>query len=338
MASSADFTMWTLCRPYDVTFSSVLTMYALNVIILAKSIEHHNTVDYLTKKTCNYNGTTSSTTKAPTHAATSFRIRRPKIHSLPLLPNLHHPHLYTTLPYPDQKLDLPPSLLYSNEPTIYKLHKASRKLPGPTHAIGLSAIDPSLSNIADYGREERERLQQAYLKLNMCNFAVESMIAPISDKLKGMGARVERLLVCPRAHIILKPYEDSDPSIQSVFGITAASGAQFIADFTIEQFGHDAEDRFSTQAEYLDRFTRDGEWILAPLHHQADAEQTEVDLEEQLRVEICCWDLDWKVLESMEMERLGFVRAIGWRLLRMIGKLFGGIPFFRKIRRHGITV
>lgn len=51
--------------------------------------------------------------------------------------------------------------------------------------------------------------------------------------------------------------------VHSVFCITSASGSEFIADFTIEQFGYGEECWFMDKYHYLLKVTKDTEyWVL----------------------------------------------------------------------------
>jgi hypothetical protein len=203
----------------------------------------------------------------------------------------------------------PPSPSHPEEPTIYKYYYASDRLDGFTHAVGMSSIDPLSCNISDFDEQTSSLLQRAYMKLNQCDFSLEAMLSPIREKLEELGAQVEWLVVEPRAKILLQLWHDDEFIKHSVFGITSSSGAQYVADFTIEQFGHTADDWFTTQADYLERFTSDGKCEVAPESHQKNHEQTEFEIEELLKLEMMCWDLDWKELETMDRkERLEFVR------------------------------
>jgi hypothetical protein len=200
----------------------------------------------------------------------------------------------------------PPESTHLKGPTMYKLHDMCTMPNCYKLATGLSSTDQC--HQADFDRSTWDLLKQAYLKLHQCDFALEGMIQPIRDKLKETGAKVEWLLVLPRAKILLQMcYDDTEPP-HSVFEITSSMGQEYIVDFTIEQYGHSPDDWFTTKEDYLARFTEGGIWIVAPPSHQTAGKQSKEDLEHLLKLELMCWDLDWKILDGMEREeRLQFV-------------------------------
>jgi len=189
---------------------------------------------------------------------------------------------------------------------VYVIHQGPRQATGDAcFPRTLATHEPDLARAKD--------LQDAYLKLNSCDFALESMIESINSKLQGFGAKAEWLLVHARAKFLLKYSENDTTPWHSVFGITSANGAQFIADFTIEQFGHSRHSWFLTQSDYLDKYTENGERKVAPVEHQADNQQDEVELECLLEVTLLCDELDWSALEGLGREAKVSMVA-GWAL------------------------
>ena len=88
-------------------------------------------------------------------------------------------------------------------------------------------------------------MQTAILKFNQCDLSVLSLLCWIRDALRPTGATVDWLMIVSVRPLSILHYSDEEPVTRngrhSVLAITTASGEQYIADFTIEQFGYPAE-------------------------------------------------------------------------------------------------
>jgi hypothetical protein len=96
--------------------------------------------------------------------------------------------------------------------------------------------------------------------------------------------------------------------VHSVFGITGASGKRYIVDFTIEQFGYDAEKHwFLSESAYLTRCTMDG--VTLPVSRAHCKEGEGKDPKRQAFIGKFAGALDWDgVLAKGRVERLRIIR------------------------------
>ena len=101
-------------------------------------------------------------------------------------------------------------------------------------------------------------MQTAILKFSTCDYSVYSFLPLIANALQKIGALVGWGLVLAKPLFLLHYAETkfSEP-MHSMLYIRAASGEEFVADLSIEQFGHSGDTWFTTGIEYLEKYTQD---------------------------------------------------------------------------------
>ncbi|KAF2819205.1 hypothetical protein CC86DRAFT_432269 [Ophiobolus disseminans] len=115
--------------------------------------------------------------------------------------------------------------------------------PYPIYTLHTNFGGPWMRGAAAFPRDTPRDLQLAISKLDCCD---ESFI----------HARVDWLIVTVTPQILL--HYSQNPAalhVHSVILVTSASGNQYIADFSIEQFGFDTEMWFMPRVQYEQRVT-----------------------------------------------------------------------------------
>lgn len=167
-------------------------------------------------------------------------------------------------------------------------------------------------------------MQTAVLKLDGCDLSLLAFFPHVTDALQKIGARVDWLVVDAEPHILIHYSSEglSEP-IHSVFGITSSSGQQFIADFTIEQFGYEDDCWFSKKSDYLHHCTKDGNFRLAADDEVADLEE-DVPRNAHMSsfvetVKNVYDELDWKTYENLpQEERQSWVKTSTQEVLQQL--------------------
>ncbi|KAF2243099.1 hypothetical protein BU26DRAFT_570502 [Trematosphaeria pertusa] len=206
----------------------------------------------------------------------------------------------------------PPERLLPADLTIWKLHPAS---PFRYLRAGDDELAPP-------------HIRSAYKLLNLCDASLWVTIKAATKAFKDTGVAVAWYLVQPQPQLIFVD-EDQEPVIttHSVFVVSdTMDGARYVADFTIEQFGHDAGAWFGTWAEYTERFTAGAETWQRHLRSERKEINEQMKMEEYwaqgrktLRVVLA--GLDWADFERMSDERRQFVEEeMVVRVEEMIGK------------------
>ncbi|CAO2649216.1 Nn.00g066010.m01.CDS01 [Neocucurbitaria sp. VM-36] len=199
----------------------------------------------------------------------------------------------------------------SEESTIYTLYDTSADGGEAQWAKGRAIFPPDTPT----------EMQTAILKLDACDVSVLAFLPYIADALHKIDARVDWLTgyMKPRSIIHYSDEELVEP-LHSVFSVTTSNGKQFIADFTIEQFGYTDECWFSRKSEFLDYFTKDGQLRLAADHEILGMEEEVSDdahmsgLVETAKV--ICEEIDWKIYEQLPQgERKQWVEARAQEIL-----------------------
>lgn len=114
-----------------------------------------------------------------------------------------------------------------------------------------------------FPQDTSPRLQSAARKLNSCDITVNAFLYRLAELLSRVGARVDWYIV--RATPLFGMHYDTCnivAPVHSTFCITTASGTEFIADFTIEQFGYGEEYWFMDQFHYLLECTKDAKYFV----------------------------------------------------------------------------
>ena len=129
------------------------------------------------------------------------------------------------------------------------------------------------------------QLQAAARELNSCDITFHAFLYRLSELLRRIGARVDWYIL--RATPLFGMQYDTakfEAPVHSVFCITSASGSEFIADFTIEQFGYGEEYWFMDKYHYLLECTKDTKyWVLG---EQDTAEAREARMEYESAVQL----------------------------------------------------
>lgn len=182
--------------------------------------------------------------------------------------------------------------------TTYIVYEERRPRSRPRWAKGREIFPPGTP----------AELQTAIMKQDTCYVSVLSFLPHITDALQKIRARVDWLCGYVKPRILIH-YSDMDlekVAMHSVFGITSSGGEQYIADFTIEQFGHNDDCWFTLKPDYLDRFVEDGD-----LRITTDAEMavTEEDISNDefmssivATVKTICEQIDWKVYDKLPIQ------------------------------------
>lgn len=158
-------------------------------------------------------------------------------------------------------------------------------------------------------------MQTAVLKLDGCDLGVLAFLPHVTDSLRKFGARVGWLVVHAKPRILIHySSEHLGEPIHSVFGITSSRGEQFIADFTIEQFGYEADCWFSRKSDYLHHCTQDGKFRLAADDEVAELEEVTASNTHMSSVvetaKTVYEQLNWKTYEDLPLqERKSWVES-----------------------------
>jgi hypothetical protein len=193
--------------------------------------------------------------------------------------------------------------MYPGSP-IYTLHDGSIGQP-PDLQKGAAAFPPKSS----------ARLRTAITKLNTCDLAVNSFLSRLADCLRPLDATVQWLTVRASPRFILRYVSsDSKQPIHSVTCITTKSGAQFVADFTIEQFGYDEDYWFTELPDYLALCTIDGKYRVTTdveiAENAADIATCNYEGAMTTLFRRACDAIDWPVVHALSPdERMELVRA-----------------------------
>lgn len=115
------------------------------------------------------------------------------------------------------------------------------------YAIGSRAHGPSVSLLDRLARN----------KHNHCDFSIQLFLIYLEPALKRIGATITWLTVQSKPIIIHHlEGEPPDPFVRhSVFSITTRTGAEYIADFTMEQFGFNIENLLMHKRYYENMYT-----------------------------------------------------------------------------------
>jgi len=171
-------------------------------------------------------------------------------------------------------------------------------------------------------------MQTAILKFNQCDLSVLSLLCWIRDALRPTGATVDWLMIVSVRPLSILHYSDEEPVTRngrhSVLAITTASGEQYIADFTIEQFGYPAELWFLQKADYFTRFVEAGaSWRVASAEDMDDAhcDIAECDIQQPIRtcIDAVCKEINWLSYYKLSAEeRIPWLEA---RIRETVGRL-----------------
>jgi hypothetical protein len=197
----------------------------------------------------------------------------------------------------------------ASSPTTSSIVCTLHKDPAHRFSLGHSCLPANAPSI----------VQDAYLNLDLCDFALEAMIWPISARLRTVGARVDWLLVTPAPLLFIHFHgEKVERATHSVMSITSENGEQYIVDFTVQQFGYPAGCWIMDREDYLEACTADKSWQLAE-EEDFGVEGVDTGVEGgeggtmakwRSAVRNMCLELDWYELDGLERkERIEIVRA-----------------------------
>ncbi|KAH9872923.1 hypothetical protein J1614_005318 [Plenodomus biglobosus] len=113
-------------------------------------------------------------------------------------------------------------------------------------------------------KDLHESIRYAIPKLNMCDYVSAVFLPHLTNVLQQINARADWLIVELQPHFLLRfaGYELPEHQAHSTFSITTSSGEQFVADFTMEQFGFHPQYWLSSKTDYLNWYTVNCEYRL----------------------------------------------------------------------------
>jgi len=151
---------------------------------------------------------------------------------------------------------------------------------------------------------------QAYSKLKLCDISVFAFLPRLQEVLASLGAKAEWIAARPKPKFILHWSWNPDPyelSNHSVFLITTQEGEEYMADFTMEQFGY-YDNWIMTKDPYLLNRTGNGEYrVTCQDDHNAIAALCQfIDCIRRTAERLCdAYDqFDWSVLDGIREDRL----------------------------------
>ncbi|CAI6228690.1 unnamed protein product [Periconia digitata] len=184
---------------------------------------------------------------------------------------------------------------------------------------------PEIVGSDDLDKEMILKLQKAYTKMFLCDSALEALEAVVGQKLAELDAKVEWMMIIggitanfgiaittpQKSDVWEKKSKKHEMEIlstlcgdHSVFQVTSADGTAYIADFTLEQFGHDVSEWFLPKTLYLERYV--GERETRPVT-ETERENVKVADSDSPWLEamhkFCEEELDWEQLMAMEDDK-----------------------------------
>ena len=160
-------------------------------------------------------------------------------------------------------------------------------------------------------------IRNAILKADMCDFALLVFLPHVAHVLEKIGARVDWLTLYMQPVLRLFRNGESlrERVLHSVFIITTSNANQFIADFTIEQFGYNSRHWITPKSEYLIEFSADGTFSIAADGHmdlvRLSANQCDFMAIFQHIADDVCSQFDWGTYCRHQLpDRLPWVRAL----------------------------
>jgi hypothetical protein len=233
----------------------------------------------------------------PTEIATIKAILEPYWHMFSfVLEHEKRPITYALVPWK----------LSKSVPTIY-IHHISESVD----AIGAAAYSSWVSH----------QLRRSSQKYNHCDYSIRLFLHHLSSRLGDVKADIKWLAVYARPRILFHwhGYPLRLKVRHSVFSITTESGEEYIADFTIEQFGYPSSMWFMKKKEYVARCTT-GEEMEQPCRQEiASVMRGEIQWSDKVLVvsEVC------RKLESGWWKRWDKKERI-WRLEDLVRQTFRG--------------
>lgn len=179
---------------------------------------------------------------------------------------------------------------------------------------------------AAFSPETPYELQSSIMNFSFCDMSSFCFLPWITEALRPMRAFAECLLICPvrPEHILCYANGPSGSAFgrHSVFVITTASREQYIADFTLEQYGLPAESWFLEKSEYMQRFT-EGVWCIAS---EEDLDETDEMIasqpgEQHIRncINAVCEEVNLPVYRSLPVdERMPWVEALTKEIMERV--------------------
>lgn len=175
------------------------------------------------------------------------------------------------------------------------------------------------SGAAAYPYWVSHQLRRSSHKYNHCDYSIRLFLGHFLRCLREVNAKIEWFAVDAKPLILFHWYGNplQLKVRHSVFSITTKSGEEYIADFTIEQFGYPSAMWFMEKKEYVEKCTT-GQEMMQPCEEEiASAMQGEIEMTCKVEVvrELCRrldfrrwrrWDKDSRVewLEQRVQEAL----------------------------------
>lgn len=213
-------------------------------------------------------------------------------------------------------------LEHDTHPPITKLKKKDPDPPeiAQEYTIIMNVKAKAESGLSAFPPGTSPAMYTSVLKWEMCDFAVQTFIASLKKQLdlRVPGTKVDWITLSVNARIkfrLEKPTKDEEPR-HSLFLITmpdADEETEFVADFTVEQFGYSGDGWFMEKGEYLDNVAATREYSVRDVEEEIrqsdEAEWWEAaEKEGMARLTIICDELRWgEVIEMAPDVRVGFM-------------------------------
>jgi hypothetical protein len=150
------------------------------------------------------------------------------------------------------------ALEHEQKPRIHHLTTSHQSTISPIivitkHSLTINGRLHEESGDLAYPAGTSKYLQRQISKFNKCDFSIQVFLQYLSPLLGKIGAEIEWFTVFSNPRVVFHWVNRiPDPRVRhSVFLITARSGEQFVADFTVEQFGFEPEMWFMKREEYV---------------------------------------------------------------------------------------
>jgi hypothetical protein len=122
-----------------------------------------------------------------------------------------------------------------------------------------------------YPTDTASHIRRQSQKFNWCDASIQIFLFYLSPLMDAIGVKIEWLAVLSRPRVVFHfSHQEPNPGVRhSVFLITARSRRQFIADFTVEQFGFETCMWFMDKDEYVRTCMLD-EAVVQPMEEELE--------------------------------------------------------------------
>lgn len=156
-------------------------------------------------------------------------------------------------------------LEYDTRPITYALVPQRIRSSGPTILVHYVWDMLEAAGAAAYPAWVPHELRRSSQKYNCCDYSIRLFLCHLSMRLREVKAEIDWLAVDAKPRLLFH-WHRRQLALRvrhSVFSITTPSGGEYIADFTVEQFGYPSSMWFMTTQEYITQCTT-GEMMEQP--------------------------------------------------------------------------